>query len=48
MTALATDNETWPPRSARGTPVFDLDDGYVGVADLIVERFLGRDRGGDA
>jgi hypothetical protein len=42
--ALETDNETLAAEvSAEGTPVFDLDDGYVGVADLIVEAFLDPD-----
>ena len=49
MTALVTDNPGLTAEvSAAGTPVFDLDDGYVGVADLIVQRFLttGTDGGG--
>ena len=42
MTALVTDNAELAERTAAaGVPVFDLDDGFVGVADLIVERFLG-------
>jgi molybdopterin-guanine dinucleotide biosynthesis protein B len=41
MTALVTDNPVLAETvSAAGVPVFDLDDGFVGVADLIVERFL--------
>jgi molybdopterin-guanine dinucleotide biosynthesis adapter protein len=47
MTALATDNETLASEvSAAGVPVFDLDDGYEGVADLILECFLSQSAGG--
>ncbi len=46
MLALVTDNaELAEQTAAAGVPVFDLDDGYAGVADLIGARFLG---GGDA
>jgi len=42
MTALVTDNEQLATEyAAAGVPVFDLNDGAAGVADLIVERFLG-------
>jgi molybdopterin-guanine dinucleotide biosynthesis adapter protein len=41
MTALVTDNDTLAVASAaEGVPIFDLDDGAAGVADLIVEKFL--------
>jgi molybdopterin-guanine dinucleotide biosynthesis protein B len=41
MTALVTDNPSIAAQIvAEGVPVFDLDDGYEGVADLIIERFL--------
>jgi molybdopterin-guanine dinucleotide biosynthesis adapter protein len=41
MTALVTDNPVLAAETAAaGVPVFDLDDGFVGVADLIAERFL--------
>jgi molybdopterin-guanine dinucleotide biosynthesis adapter protein len=41
MTALVTDNPVLSAETAAaGVPVFDLDDGFVGVADLIAERFL--------
>jgi molybdopterin-guanine dinucleotide biosynthesis protein B len=41
MTALVTDNpELAAEIAAAGVPVFDLDEGYTGVADLIVERFI--------
>jgi molybdopterin-guanine dinucleotide biosynthesis protein B len=47
MTALVTDNPQLAKRIAEaGVPVFDLDDGFTGVADLIVERFLGGSTGG--
>jgi molybdopterin-guanine dinucleotide biosynthesis adapter protein len=50
MTALVTDNDHLATEvAAEGTPVFDINDGYAGVADLIVERFLaGRTLRGDA
>jgi len=42
LTALVTDNDALAAEmSAAGVPVFDLDDGAPGVADLIVEGFLG-------
>lgn len=42
MTALVTNNaELADEIAAVGVPVFGLDDGATGVADLIVERFLG-------
>ncbi|NTU71956.1 MAG: molybdopterin-guanine dinucleotide biosynthesis protein B [Coriobacteriia bacterium] len=42
MTALVTDNDAvTEPVSAAGVPVFDLDTGFGGVADLIIDRFLG-------
>jgi len=42
MTALVTDNaELATEIASNGVPVFDLDEGSAGVADLIVERFLG-------
>lgn len=42
MTGLVTNNaELAEHTAAAGVPVFDLDDGVAGVADLIVERFLG-------
>jgi hypothetical protein len=42
MTALVTDNPALAKEiAAAGVPVFDLGDGACGVADLIVERFLG-------
>jgi molybdopterin-guanine dinucleotide biosynthesis protein B len=42
MTALVTNNGELAERTAAsGVPVFDLDGGIAGVADLIVERFLG-------
>ncbi len=41
MTALVTDNESLAAEiAAAGVPVFGLDDGFVGVADLIAEKFL--------
>ena len=41
MTALVTNNATLAEEvAAAGVPVFDLDDGFIGVADLIVEKFL--------
>lgn len=41
MTALVTDNPALAAEiAAAGVPVFDLDDGFVGVADLIAGRFL--------
>jgi molybdopterin-guanine dinucleotide biosynthesis protein B len=47
MTALVTDNANLAAEiSAAGVPVFGLDDGFVGVADLIVAGFL--DSAGDA
>jgi molybdopterin-guanine dinucleotide biosynthesis adapter protein len=47
MTALVTDNAELAERTAAaGVPVFDLDGGAVGVADLIGERFLGDAPGG--
>jgi len=47
MTALVTDNAALTAEiAAAGVPVFDLDDGFVGVADLIVERFLTDTAGG--
>ena len=43
MTALVTDNDDLAREvAAAGVPVFGLDDGYVGVADLIAEKFLGK------
>jgi len=42
MFALVTDNPALAAEvSAAGVPVFDLDDGFVDVADLIGERCLG-------
>jgi molybdopterin-guanine dinucleotide biosynthesis protein B len=42
MTALVTDNAQLAAEvSAAGVPVFDLDSGFTGAADLIVARFLG-------
>lgn len=47
MTALVTDNEALAAEiSAAGVRVYDLNDGFGGVADLIVERFLGGVAGG--
>ena len=44
MLALVTDNPALAEQvSAAGVPVFDLNDGYAGVADLIAERFLRSD-----
>ena len=41
MTALVTDNPVLAAQvAAAGVPVFDLDEGFAGVADLIAERFL--------
>ncbi len=41
MLALVTDNAGLAEQiAAAGVPVFDLDDGFAGVADLVVERFL--------
>ena len=41
LLALVTDNPALSDRYASaGTPVFELDDGFEGVADLIAERFL--------
>ena len=41
MTALVTDNPALVETvSAAGVPVFDLNDGAVGVADLIIGKFL--------
>jgi molybdopterin-guanine dinucleotide biosynthesis protein B len=53
MTALVTDNPALSAEvDAAGVPVFDLNAGVSGVADLIVERFLpdaeGEVRGGGA
>ena len=49
LTGLVTDNPRLAEEyAAAGVPVFGLDDGFVGVADLIGERFLGKstDEGG--
>jgi molybdopterin-guanine dinucleotide biosynthesis adapter protein len=41
MTALVTDNPDLTAEvGAAGVPVFDLNDGVSGAADLIVERFV--------
>jgi len=46
MLALVTDNPTVAEQTAAcGVPVFDLDEGFAGVADLIVKRFLGDTEG---
>jgi len=48
MTALVTDNAALTAEYAdAGVPVFDLDTGYTGVADLIIGQFLADEPGGE-
>jgi molybdopterin-guanine dinucleotide biosynthesis protein B len=48
MTALVTDNPDLTAEYAdAGVPVFDLDTGYTGVADLIIGQFLADEPGGE-
>jgi molybdopterin-guanine dinucleotide biosynthesis protein B len=47
-TALVTDNPALTAEFAdAGVPVFDLDHGFAGVADLIIGQFLADEPGGE-